>query len=106
MTDPVNATFLAFNATTDIDLGPDKEFATHLRQNVEEGKIPEQKVREAVKRRYRFLSLQTIPCPSMRLRMLLGDFDPKERVEYQNYGYEHLNTPEYKAFPLHELDIQ
>ena len=30
--------------------------------------------------------------------MLVVDFDPKDKVAYQNYGYEHLNTDEYKVW--------
>ena len=44
-----------------------------------------------------FLS-QEFDGSSMRLRMLVGDFDPKDKVAYQNYGYEHLNTDEYKVW--------
>ncbi|KAK8810481.1 hypothetical protein WA158_007056 [Blastocystis sp. Blastoise] len=87
LTNKVDATWIAFNATTDIDLGPDKQFATYLMDNVKNGHVKEQQIRDAVKR-------------SMRLRMLVGDFDPKDKVEYQNWGYEHLNTPEYKAVNL------
>lgn len=91
-----DAAAVCMNAGTDLDLGYDRVYTKYLPEAVSKGKVSELRVRNAVKRRY-FLS-QEFDGSSMRLRMLVGDFDPKDKVAYQNYGYEHLNTDEYKVW--------
>ncbi|KAK8795612.1 hypothetical protein WA158_000269 [Blastocystis sp. Blastoise] len=83
----VDSAAICMNASTDLDLGNDKIYPKYLPDAVKQNKTKESTIRESVKR-------------SMKLRMLVGDFDPKDKVEYQNWGYEHLNTQEYKDINL------
>lgn len=78
---------VCMNATVDIDLGYDRTYPSSLPLALEEKKVTEASLRDAVWR-------------SFLVRMRLGDFDPSSKVPYQLINASHLNTPENQELNL------
>ncbi|KAK8791952.1 hypothetical protein WA158_005329 [Blastocystis sp. Blastoise] len=78
---------MCMNATTDIDLGGDHVYPNNIIPAIEHNLVNKKDVIDAVKR-------------SMRLRMLVGDFDSPDKVPFASYGEEHLNTDYNKKINL------
>lgn len=73
------AAAVCMNATTDLDLGWDLVYTLHLQSAVTHGLVDEGTIRKSVTRNF-------------YLRMLVGDFDPPNKVAYQRLDKTSLDT--------------
>jgi beta-glucosidase len=78
---------LCMNASTDLDLGPDRVYPKYLPSALSDHLVQIDTIRRAVWR-------------SFYLRIRVGDFDPVSKVPYQTINASQLNTPESQALNL------
>ena len=78
---------LCMNATTDLDLGPDKVYPKYLPAALRDNLVQLETIQRAVWR-------------SFYLRIRVGDFDPVSMVPYQLINASQLNTPNSQGLNL------